>query len=208
MKVFLSLLTQLRRRRVTNWERLHSRGCVRKKRKKSIPDHFVVSFYWNKEIVHSLRMISTLLEKRRGTSDHIQCKVKPSPMNLNRKQNEWHFKENVLILTFFLSLEIENNWHMMTLNCCCKGYEVGMILYTYVSARTVVVASFYFTEVAIGKEELLGLVVDGQPIRCQHIRTYYYPHVLSSQGGSHDAGPLFIPVGPKHQAGKQKPKCN
>lgn len=71
--------------------------------------------------------------------------------------------------------------------------------YTHVSVGTVIVTSLYFTEVSIRKEKLLGLVVDSQSIGCQYIRTYDNPHVLACQGGSHDARPLFVPIGPKHQ---------
>lgn len=78
------------------------------------------------------------------------------------------------------------------------------LFYTHISAGTIVVTSLYFTEASIRKEELLGLVVDGQSVGREYIRTYDNPHVFACQGGSHDAGPLFVPVGPKHQAEKNK----
>lgn len=71
--------------------------------------------------------------------------------------------------------------------------------YTHISARTIIVTSLNFAKASIWKVELLSFVVDGQSIGRQDVRTDDNSHVLARQGGSHDAGSLLIPVGPKHQ---------
>lgn len=75
-----------------------------------------------------------------------------------------------------------------------------MTFHTHISAGTVVVTSLNFAQGSIGKVELLRFVVHSQSIGCQDVSTDDNPHVLARQGGSHDAGSLLIPVGPKHQA--------
>ena len=47
-------------------------------------------------------------------------------------------------------------------------------------------------------------MVHSQSIGSQDVGTDDNPHVLARQGGSHDAGSLLIPVGPKHQAKTQE----
>ena len=75
-----------------------------------------------------------------------------------------------------------------------------MVRLTHISVRTVVVTSLDAAQASVREVQLLCLVVDGESVGGQDVSAGDDPQVVAGQGRPHDAGPLLVPVGPKHQA--------
>lgn len=68
------------------------------------------------------------------------------------------------------------------------------------SVGAVVVASLDAAQTSVGEVQLLSFVVDGEAVGGEDVGAGDDPQVVAGQGRPHDAGPVLVPVGPKHQA--------
>lgn len=71
---------------------------------------------------------------------------------------------------------------------------------THVSPTAIVLAALDLVECGVREVELLSPVVYGQAVRGSDVRADDHKDIGTSQSGTHDAGRLLVPVGPKHQA--------
>lgn len=63
----------------------------------------------------------------------------------------------------------------------------------------IIFTAFDLVECGIAEVELLGAVVNGQTVGRADVTADDHQHVGTRQRSAHDAGGLFIPVGPEHQ---------
>ena len=74
---------------------------------------------------------------------------------------------------------------------------------TYVAPAAVVLAALDLVQRGVGEVELLGAVVDGEPVWRPDVAADDHQDVGPRQRGPHDAGGQLVPVGPEHQAGDE-----
>ena len=72
------------------------------------------------------------------------------------------------------------------------------------SLRAVIFTSFNLPQGSVREVEFLRLVVDGEAVGCENVRTDDPLDVVSHKRSPHYAGMLLIPVSPEHQTGKSR----
>lgn len=68
----------------------------------------------------------------------------------------------------------------------------------------VVLAALDLVQRGVGEVEFLCAVVNSEAVRCPDVGPDDGQDVRARELSTHDAGRLFVPVGPEHQTEKQK----
>ena len=75
---------------------------------------------------------------------------------------------------------------------------------THIAPTAVILAALYLIQCGVGEVKFLSSVVDGQAVRGSDVVANDHKDIGTSQGGTHDTGRLLVPVGPEHEALRER----
>lgn len=70
---------------------------------------------------------------------------------------------------------------------------------TYITAAPIIFTPLNLVQCGVREVEFLSAVIYGQAVGSFNVTADDHEHVGTIQRGSHDAGSLLVPVGPKHE---------